>query len=93
MPLSPGRLGEDGQPLLCFGAALVASHLELLQGGEAAKNFANFIVRQASSEAIVEKARTTGFPIASCQRAIAYNDSYFDADRKAAVLDHLSRSS
>ena len=89
VPASPGCIGEDGQPLLCLGAAFVAAHLELTEGAESADAFARAIVKQDSSAGIVKTARRSGFPEMVCRMAIAMNDNYANSKRREGVLSFL----
>ena len=89
VPPSPGCIDPTGKPLLCLGAALVASHLQLKYGPKSAEYFARRIVQTSSSKAILEKAITSGFPASICQNAILKNDSYGNFNRKKGVLKYI----
>ena len=89
IPLSPGCVEED-EPLLCLGAALVASYIELVDCRDNANVFARQIVDRSSDD-IVRFASRVGFSTSLCQSAIVANDKLGDQERRLGTFTFLDQ--
>lgn len=89
-PLSPGQIGENGNPQLCAAAMLAYVGLIFESGEEVANNFSKIICERQNKELIYDVFSQLGWNQVDCNNALAVNDTRVDKTRKKEVIEYFT---